>query len=76
LDSLSFPKAKAKQLNQSSNPPAKKNGKKPRLSAEERAKLRAEGKCYTCKRDGHFARDCPDREGGKPKQQQQGFPQQ
>lgn len=33
------------------------------LDGAERARLRQRGACYKCRRDGHIARDCPDRQG-------------
>ena len=31
------------------------------MSADERATLLREGKCFKCKLPGHLSRDCPDR---------------
>ena len=36
-----------------------------RLSEEERARLRTEGRCFECNRKGHRARDCPDKLKGE-----------
>ena len=33
---------------------------KPQLSEKEMAELRAEGKCFKCKKPGHVSRNCPD----------------
>jgi hypothetical protein len=34
---------------------------KTRLSKEERDKLAKEGRCFNCKKQGHMARQCPDK---------------
>ncbi|KAG8915434.1 hypothetical protein FRC02_004520 [Tulasnella sp. 418] len=38
----------------------------PKLSKKEKDELRAEGKCFTCKRMGHLGKDCPDRNTLRP----------
>ena len=37
--------------------------RRPKLTDDERAKLRREGKCFKCRQHGHLARDCPERNG-------------
>jgi hypothetical protein len=33
----------------------------PKLSSQERDRLRQRGACFKCRRDGHIARNCPGR---------------
>ncbi|EPS99935.1 hypothetical protein FOMPIDRAFT_1050268 [Fomitopsis schrenkii] len=42
-----------------------KDKRPPKLSREERDRLRAEGKCFECKEAGHEARNCPQRKRAK-----------
>lgn len=35
--------------------------RRPKLSDDERTKLRREGKCFKCRKPGHLARECPER---------------
>lgn len=37
------------------------NPRRSKLTEEERAKLRREGKCFKCRQHGHLARECPER---------------
>ncbi|KAG6886572.1 hypothetical protein C0992_003339, partial [Termitomyces sp. T32_za158] len=46
--------------NSSFNKKPNANQQRP-LSKEEREELKAAGKCFICKKDGHFSRNCPDK---------------
>lgn len=48
--------------------PPRQNGSKrlvPNLSKEDFERLSREGKCFSCKGDGHIARDCPQKKNSK-----------
>ncbi|KAJ7208904.1 hypothetical protein GGX14DRAFT_566600 [Mycena pura] len=49
-----------------SNKGTGKNKRTNMLSREERERLRAEGRCFTCKEVGHESRNCPQRQTAKP----------
>ena len=38
-----------------------------RINADERAELMKAGKCFTCKKQGHLSRDCPQRPPQRPR---------
>ena len=38
-----------------------------RIDADERAELMKTGKCFTCKKQGHLSRDCPQRPHQRPR---------
>ena len=38
-----------------------------RIDADERAELMKAGKCFTCKKQGHLSRDCPQRPPQRPR---------
>ena len=38
-----------------------------RIDADERAELMKTGKCFTCKKQGHLSRDCPQRPPQRPR---------
>ena len=38
-----------------------------RIDADERAELMKAGKCFTCKKQGHLSRDCPQRPSPRPR---------
>ena len=38
-----------------------------RIDADERTELMKAGKCFTCKKQGHLSRDCPQRPPQRPR---------
>ena len=38
-----------------------------RIDADERAELMKAGKCFTCKKQGHLSRDCPQKPPQRPR---------
>ena len=50
---------------QTDKKPPEKRERKNKLSKEELEQLRAEGRCFSCKKTGHESRSCPDRQKAK-----------
>lgn len=43
-----------------------RENKRKRLTRDEKEQLRAEGRCFTCKKQGHVSQNCPERREGTP----------